>query len=77
MERSIEKKEVDIFYVNSYVFYKLKEKGKAVAISQMQNLNGSDDHDHFYVSDFTDDFERSANHFFGDNVRLEQYKLWE
>ncbi len=33
--------------------------------------------DHFYVSDFTADFERSARHFFGDTLRLEEYKLWE
>ncbi|RLD23486.1 MAG: glutamate racemase [Bacteroidetes bacterium] len=43
----------------------------------LQNLNGSDEQDHFYVSDFTADFERSANYFFSDKVRLEQYKLWE
>lgn len=32
---------VDIFYVNSYVMYRAKEKGKAAPIAQMMNLNGS------------------------------------
>lgn len=32
---------VDIFYVNSYVMYRAKEKGKATPIAQMMNLNGS------------------------------------
>lgn len=41
IKQAVEKKEVDIFYVNSHVFYKLKKKGKAVAIAQMQNLSGS------------------------------------
>lgn len=45
--------------------------------NNLQNLNGSDEHDHFYVSDFTSDFDLSANHFFGDKVKLEEYKLWE
>ena len=41
------------------------------------NMNGDNDVDHFYVSDFTQDFEDSANHFFGKSVHLEEYKLWE
>jgi len=41
------------------------------------NKIGNNDLDHFYVSDFTQDFEDSANHFFGDAVHLEEYKLWE
>lgn len=41
IKQAVEKKEVDIFYVNSYLFYKLKKKGKAVAIAQMQSLIGS------------------------------------
>lgn len=32
---------------------------------------------HFFVSDYTKDFEDSANHFFGKDVNLEEYKLWE
>lgn len=45
--------------------------------NNLQNLNRIDGDDHFYVSDYTVDFERSANHFFGNNVKLEQYSLWE
>ena len=33
--------------------------------------------DHFYISDYTKEFENSANHFFGGKVSLEEYKLWE
>jgi len=41
------------------------------------NMNGDNYVDHFYVSDFTQDFEDSANYFFGESVHLEEYKLWE
>ena len=33
--------------------------------------------DHFYVSDYTAAFDKSANHFFKDMVTLEEYKFWE
>jgi len=32
---------VDIFYINSYVLFRAKEKGKVIPIAQMMNLNGS------------------------------------
>ena len=41
------------------------------------NMVGENEVDHFYVSDFTQDFEDSANYFFGNAVHLEEYKLWE
>jgi len=41
IKQAVENRSVDIFYVNSHVFYKLKQKGKAVAIAQMQNLEGN------------------------------------
>ena len=41
------------------------------------NTMDNNEVDHFYVSDFTQDFEDSANYFFGDEVQLEEYKLWE
>jgi len=41
IKQAVENKSVDIFYVNSHVFYKLKQNGKAVAIAQMQNLDGN------------------------------------
>ena len=32
---------------------------------------------HFYVSDFTRSFEESTRIFFGQQVQLEHYPLWE
>jgi glutamate racemase len=32
---------------------------------------------HFYVSDFTRSFEESTRIFFGQEVQLEHYPLWE
>lgn len=37
----IEQGQIDIFYVNSFIYYRLQEKGKAMPVAQMQNLNGS------------------------------------
>jgi len=40
MKKSISEGAVDFFYINSFVFYRLKQEGKAVAIAQMQNIDG-------------------------------------
>lgn len=32
---------VDFFYINSHVFYRLKQAGKAIGVAQMENINGS------------------------------------
>ncbi len=40
MKKAIANGEVDFFYINSHVFYRLKQKGKAVAVAQMQNIAG-------------------------------------
>lgn len=32
---------VDFFYVNSHVFYRLKQAGKAIDVGQMENITGS------------------------------------
>ena len=40
-------------------------------------LNESPDADHFLVSDLTPSFEKASKLFFGDDVTLEKYKLWE
>ena len=40
MERAVVNREVDFFYVNSYVFYRLKQEDHAIAVGQMQNING-------------------------------------
>jgi glutamate racemase len=76
------KAEIDEFYNKSITLYDssvvtaqyLKEY-----LVQTDSLNHGTDVsvDHFYVSDFTQDFEDSANYFFGDAVHLEEYKLWE
>lgn len=31
---------IDFFYVNSHVFYRLKQKGKAIGVAQMENISG-------------------------------------
>lgn len=41
IKQGIEDKAIDIFYVNSYVFYRLKEEGKVKPLAQMVNLNGT------------------------------------
>ena len=33
--------DVDFFYVNSYVFYRLKQSGHAMGVAQMQNIDGN------------------------------------
>ena len=38
--------------------------------------NGEKDIDHFYVSDFTESFQKSSEKFFGKAIRLEKYQLW-
>ncbi len=41
MKKAIADGEVDFFYINSHVFYRLKKEGKAQAIAQMQNIAGN------------------------------------
>jgi phosphonate transport system substrate-binding protein len=41
LSEAVEQGQLDIFYANSHIYYRLKEKGKATAIAQMQNLNGN------------------------------------
>jgi phosphonate transport system substrate-binding protein len=40
MKKTISEGKVDFFYINSLVFYRLKQEGKAVAVAQMQNIAG-------------------------------------
>lgn len=40
MKDTIARGEVDFFYINSRVFFKLKNEGKAFGIAQMQNIEG-------------------------------------
>ena len=41
IKKKIANKHVDMFYTNSFVFYRLQKAGKALALAQMQNLEGS------------------------------------
>ncbi len=40
MKKTIVDEKVDFFYVNSLVFYRLKEQKKAEAVAQMKNIDG-------------------------------------
>jgi len=40
MKKAITKGEVDFFYINSHVFYRLTQKDIAVAVAQMKNIAG-------------------------------------
>ncbi len=40
MKTTISEGKVDFFFVNSLVFYRLKQEGKAVAVAQMLNIDG-------------------------------------
>lgn len=40
MKKAIESGEVDFFYINSHVFYRLSQAGKAVPVVQMENITG-------------------------------------
>ena len=41
IKSAIENKEMDIFFINSLIYYRLKQAGKAVPVAQMQNIEGS------------------------------------
>lgn len=41
MKKTIAEGGVDFFYINSHVFYRLKQEGKAIAVAQMQNIDGN------------------------------------
>lgn len=41
IKKKIANKHIDMFYTNSYVFYRLNQAGKAIALAQMQNLEGN------------------------------------
>lgn len=41
IKQAIANKKVDMFYTNSFVFYRLHQSNKALPLAQMQNLDGS------------------------------------
>ena len=40
MKAAVTANQVDVFYINSHVFYRLQQEGKAVGVAQMQNIDG-------------------------------------
>ncbi len=40
MKEAVANREVDFFYINSHVFYRLKQAGQAIGVAQMQNTDG-------------------------------------
>ena len=45
--------------------------------NNLQNLKGQTEVDKFFVSDYTEAFEHTTKLFFGEEVHLEKYALWE
>ena len=41
IKKSVENKSLDIFFINSYIFYRLKQQGQAKALVQMSNIDDS------------------------------------
>lgn len=41
IKKKIANKHVDMFYTNSFVFYRLNQEGKAIALAQMKNLENN------------------------------------
>ncbi len=41
IKKEIANKHIDMFYTNSFVFYRLQKAGKALALAQMQNLENN------------------------------------
>ena len=40
MKAAVAANQVDVFYINSHVFYRLQQEGKAVGVARMQNIDG-------------------------------------
>ena len=55
MKKAAADGKVDFFYINSHVFYRLKQEGKAIAVAQMENISGS-------ITSTSDIFVRSDSH---------------
>lgn len=49
---------------------------KELALYDLLNANGASTK-HFYVSDYTESFASNAKLFFGDDITLEHYPLWD
>ncbi|TCK18780.1 phosphate/phosphite/phosphonate ABC transporter binding protein [Thiogranum longum] len=40
MKKAVANRQVEFFYINSHVFYRLKQAGHAIGVAQMQNIDG-------------------------------------
>lgn len=49
---------------------------KQLEANQLLNTNG-ESNKHFYLSDYTESFAANAKLFFGENITLEHYPLWD
>ena len=67
------KKPIDIIDASDIV---AKEVKNQLEKNQLLNINGKSSK-HFYVSDYTDSFEKNAKLFFGGEIILEHYPLWD
>lgn len=75
------KKEIDAFYEGKIevIDYSVKVAAYIKESLTTQNLLSDQltDKYHFYVSDFTESFQKSTAIFFGKELNLEQYKIWD
>ena len=75
------KKQIEHYYqgkVNVLDTSEIVAKSVEKYLSESRNLNAMNAHiKHFYVSDYTQSFETSTKIFFGEQIHLEHYPLWE
>ena len=75
------KNQIEAYYKNSVTVLDTSQLvaetvKKYLAENDLLNESPKPAH-HFYVSDYTASFEQSTRWFFGENVKLEHYPLWE
>jgi glutamate racemase len=71
--RARHQKSIELIDSSDIVALALK---KQLENNNLLNDNGAS-HKHFYVSDYTETFANNAKLFFGDNITLEHYPLWD
>jgi glutamate racemase len=75
------KKQIEKFYMGKVIVVDTSDivaKALAEYLSNNQMFTSMDSHiKHFYVSDYTNSFETSTKIFFGEQIHLEHYPLWD
>lgn len=75
------KKEIDAFYHHTVKIFDSAEvvAAKLKWILEKENLGAEKkkEHDLFYVSDYTESFERTTRIFYGKKIHLEYYNIWK